>query len=213
MASQVEICNLALIRLGECKITLLSDNSKAAILLSSIWDLIKDEVLAAHSWNFAVVRAQLEAEATPPDWGYDFEYALPGDCLSFLGINDDPDIRYRLEAGVDGKLVICDEATPINVMYVTAVDDPELFDPTFVNAMAWRLAAELAFPLTADPKIMGGMMQLYLGTLNAAKALDKVEDGPREPETSPWIEFPQRGLTDARQTGKGIERRGPEEGS
>jgi hypothetical protein len=188
MASQVEICNLALVRLGESKITAMSDDAKAAILLSSIWDLIVDEVLQAHPWNFAVVRAQLEAEDSAPDWGYAYEYALPSDCLRFLGINEDPDINYRIEAGVDGKSVFCDEDSPINVMYVTAIDDPELFDPTFVSALAWRLAAELAFPLTTNPNLVNAMMGAYQNSLPSAKTLDSVEDGYREISGSPWTD-------------------------
>jgi hypothetical protein len=188
MASQVEICNLALIRLGESKITTLSDNSKAAILLSSIWDLIKDEVLQAHSWNFAVLRAQLEAEETAPDWGYAYEYPLPGDCLRFLGINDDPDIEYRLEAGVDGKSVFCDEGSPINVKYVTAIDDPELFDPNFVNALGWRLAGDLAFPLTANANLVNAMMGIYQRSLPTAKTLDSQEDSGQLIECPAWVD-------------------------
>jgi len=89
---------------------------------------------------------------------------------------------------VDGKTVICDETSPINVMYVTAVDDPELFDPTFVNAMAWRLAADLAFPMTNDPNLTIAMLKAYEQTLSSAKTLDSVEDGPREVEGSVWTE-------------------------
>jgi len=53
MATQVNICNLALRRLGASVITAIDDGSKNADHCNAFWDYILDEVLEDYSWNFA----------------------------------------------------------------------------------------------------------------------------------------------------------------
>lgn len=53
MATQVDICNLALRRLGAKAITAIDDGSKEADNCSAFWDYIIDEVLDDYPWNFA----------------------------------------------------------------------------------------------------------------------------------------------------------------
>jgi len=59
MATQVNICNLALKRLGAKEITAINDGSKNADHCSAFWDYILDEVLEDYSWNFAKKTATL----------------------------------------------------------------------------------------------------------------------------------------------------------
>jgi hypothetical protein len=53
MATQVEICNLALRRLGAEEITAIDEGSKNADHCSAFWTYILDEVLDDYPWNFA----------------------------------------------------------------------------------------------------------------------------------------------------------------
>lgn len=53
MATQVDICNLALRRLGAKEIVTISEGSKNADHCAAFWDYILDEVLEDYSWNFA----------------------------------------------------------------------------------------------------------------------------------------------------------------
>jgi hypothetical protein len=53
MATQVNICNLALRRLGAREITAIDDGTKNADHCSAFWDYILDEVLDDYAWNFA----------------------------------------------------------------------------------------------------------------------------------------------------------------
>ena len=118
MATQVEICNLALIRIGQSKIVKMYEDSKAAILLNDIWNLIVDEVLRDHTWNFAIRREQITAEVTAPAWGFTYEYLQPVDCLRVLGIDDNLEISYRVEE----LSIFTDEDSPIG-------EDTQLFHP------------------------------------------------------------------------------------
>lgn len=191
MATQVEICNLALIRGGQNKIAAIDENSKAADLLNGIWDMIIDEVLRDHTWNFAVRRAQVDAEDTAPDWGFALEYLLPDDCLRVLSIDDDPEISYRVE----GVSIFTDEDTPINLKYIgrfgSDEEDIAYFDVKFVNALAWRLLQEIAFALTASLKLVQLASQAYMMALSEAKTVDSQEDSGQDAGCGVW--------TDARQ--------------
>ena len=63
MASQLNVCNLALDHIGEKEITaaeLTAKSPKAARLLDAHWDIALDEVLEAHPWNFAKKHWPLE---------------------------------------------------------------------------------------------------------------------------------------------------------
>lgn len=187
MATQVEICNLALIRIGQTKIATMGEATKAADLLNGIWDLILDEVLRDHTWNFAVKREQVVVEATAPAWGFAGEYLLPDDCLRVLGIDDDPEITYRVE----GKSLFTDEDTPINLKYIARVEDTTQFDHKFVSALAWRLALEVAYALAAGPKLVQIASQAYLMAISEAKTVDSQEDGAQDAGCSVWADARQ----------------------
>jgi hypothetical protein len=53
MASQVNICNLALKRIGATAISAIDEAEKNAEHCNAFWDYILDEVLEDYSWNFA----------------------------------------------------------------------------------------------------------------------------------------------------------------
>ena len=59
MASQVDICNLALKRIGATEISSISESEKNAEHCTVFWDYILDEVLEDYSWNFAKKTATL----------------------------------------------------------------------------------------------------------------------------------------------------------
>ena len=63
MASQLEICNMALDLLGEKNISaaeLTAESPKSARLVAAHWDIVLDEVLDVHPWNFAKKHWPLE---------------------------------------------------------------------------------------------------------------------------------------------------------
>lgn len=89
MASQVDVCNQALIKIGAGRISSLSDGTKQADLLNAIWSIKRDAELAAHPWTFAIKRVNLPASATAPE-GTDWSraYPLPADYLSMVQVGD-----------------------------------------------------------------------------------------------------------------------------
>ena len=99
MASVVDICNRALQKLGAESITSLTQNTENARACNSCFEFLRDAELRAHPWNFAIKRAQLAADLTPPEFGYDLRYQLPSDYLRLL-----PSDSFDVNRSADYKI-------------------------------------------------------------------------------------------------------------
>src|SRR6266704_7210343 len=86
MASEVDIVNLAMVQLGQSRITTMLDTSKAAKSANAIFALERDRELRSHIWNFAVKRVQLAASTVRPAFGFQSQYPLPADYLRAIAV-------------------------------------------------------------------------------------------------------------------------------
>ena len=62
MATKIQICNQGLRLLGVTRIVqadLTDETNEQARILNDVYDMIRDEILVAHPWNFAIKRATL----------------------------------------------------------------------------------------------------------------------------------------------------------
>ena len=82
MTSVVEICNLALTRIGAQTINSLAEASAQAIHCNLLFGPTRDAVLRQVPWRFATARQVLALldETHPPEWAYG--YKKPADCLA-----------------------------------------------------------------------------------------------------------------------------------
>lgn len=188
MASKTDICNLALLRLGEPRILSLDDDSKRAIALKSFFDLALDIVLQDHPWNFAIRRATLAKLTADPAFGYSAAYQLPSGCLRVLGIvgsgqNVDPSLEYKIE----GQQLLTNESAA-KIKYILRITETGMFGARFCSALASRLALEMSYHLVKSPALQQAMFKSYEAELSAAKGIDAQEDTPEVYQTNPWLE-------------------------
>ena len=82
MTSFMEICNLALTRIGAQTINSLDEASAQAIHCNLLFGPTRDAVLRQVPWRFATARQALALldETHPPEWTYG--YQKPPDCLA-----------------------------------------------------------------------------------------------------------------------------------
>lgn len=183
MVSVVGIVNSGLIKVGADTITSLTDDSAEARAANAQYEKLRDEVLRAHPWNFAAARSRLARLADAPAFGFAYQYQLPADCLRILGMNDG---RARFE--IEGRRLLTDEETA-DVSYLRRVTDPNEFDAMFAEALAYRMAADLAYPLANSTTLASAMMQLFQNALALARAIDGQEGGAqRILEASAWLD-------------------------
>lgn len=161
MASTVDIANLALSHLGEERLVALTDNVASARAVDLIYEDVRDEVLRAHRWNFAVKRAVLTALVTAPAFGWALEYPLPNDCLRVLEVNDSEfGDTITDEYVVEGRSILTD-AESLNLVYIRRVEEVSQFDPIFKQALALKLAAGLAEKLRGSTGKTADLIQQY----------------------------------------------------
>jgi len=183
MASETEICNMALSHLGVSKeiANLETERSAEASACRRFYDMTRDEVLRGFPWPFATKFAALGlvSDSDDDDHGndeWDYAYRYPTDCLKMRRIksgtrNDSRSSRvpYIIAKDDEGKLIYTDQEDA-EAEYTVLVDDPGLYPPDFVMALSLRLAAYIAPRLTAGDPFKMGDRSLKLYVLSQATA-------------------------------------------
>ncbi len=152
----LDICNLALSKLGEVPIPAIDPNaSPAARLCYMHYHPVRREVLCANRWSFASVLTTLSSSlSSEPLAEGSLPHTLPLDCLRVLEVSS-PLWTLR------GRCIYC--ATPsIRVLYISDIEDTSLFDPLFTEALATRLACKLCIPLTSSTTARQALTEEYL---------------------------------------------------
>lgn len=195
MASQVEIANRALTKIGEARILSLSDDVEAARSIDSLWDIVRDAELRIRKWKFSVSRTTLAALASTPSWGFDYEYQLPADCLRILQVNDiypGVDLSdYRgsdaAEWRVEGRKILTNISAPLKIRYISRVEDTGQWDAAFTEAFACRLAAEVVERLTQSNTKKQLAWDEYKQAISMAVRADAIESAPEPLPDSEWV--------------------------
>jgi hypothetical protein len=182
MTSAVQIANLALVTLGDDEALVeLNSDTRAGRTILAVFDPLRDAVLRAHPWNFAVTRASLPALATAPAFGFAYAYQLPADWLRF--VDEEEYQPYSIESG---KL-LTDAEPPLNIRYIRLVTDPGRFDALFVTALAARIAWHTAQRLTGSAQIKADARAAYMEAMAEAKRVDGQENPPEDYPEDDWV--------------------------
>jgi hypothetical protein len=186
VASQIQICNLAIGYLGAEPILNIDEETKTGRVCKLVWDIVRDEMLVEHAWNFATKLAgplALLEDAPVYDWSYAYE--LPGDCLRLLQADSGGERVIMVTMGS----TILSNSEDIYIRYIYRVTQPGLFPAAFVSAMAARLGAELALTLTDSQGRFEGLYKLYQMRMGQAKLQDTRENNnPDSVESDSWLE-------------------------
>lgn len=185
--SQTDICNYALVSvLGEPKIGDITDNVKAAITLSSIYDTVRQNELRKATWKFAKQRrlissitpsASVLPNGIPPPYAY--AYQVPNDCLKLISFANTRQslgmLNYRtgMEKFYDwqGRYIFTNlgtgttfssGSTPPGSQWIEGVfdvTDTTLFDSNFAVSFGCALAK-------ASCKAITGKLDMYKSASN-----------------------------------------------
>ncbi len=202
MASEVDICNLALAHLGDTATVASLDppeGSAQAEHCARFYPIARDSLLEMHTWGFATKRAQLaQLGAAWPEWGY--AYAQPADALNIIAIlppdaTDDYSANvsnvpvaaggsyvpqaFSCETDYSGADIILTDQPNAVLRYTSIVTDTTKFSPLFVMSLSWHLASMLAGPMlkgdagAAESKRCTAMMQAYLSKATESDAAQR----------------------------------------
>lgn len=173
MVTQINICNSALAKVGQGPISSISQETRAAQIIKSVFDLLQDEVMSAHPWNFAVKRATLAPTATPPLFEYAYEFDVPNDSLRVLETETDT-TQIDNNWVVEGRKILSNDAE-VNIRYIYRNVDYNSWSPVFAETMAWRIAMSIAYALTQSTEREKACSVNYLAALAAARSTDGQE--------------------------------------
>lgn len=195
MASQVEIANRALTKVGESRILSLTDDVEAARVVSSLWDIVRDAELRVRNWNFSLTRASLPALIAAPDWGFAHQYQLPSDCLRVIQVDEYypgpsmSDYRTSSEAQyqIEGGKILTDIDAPLKIRYVARIEDTGSWDAAFVEAFSCRLAAEICERLTQSNTKRELAEAQYAAAIRMAVRADAIENPPEPLPDDAWV--------------------------
>jgi hypothetical protein len=158
----VNICNQALLLLGEQTIQSLEEDSTRAKACAEFYESSRDACLRELKPSFARVRVALTALSQTPVWDFDRAYRLPQDCL--LVIEQDnvtlQDRGFR-DWRVEGRDFLTSRVEP-RILYIKTDDDIEsLMDGSFIKTLACYVAYEVAYAITNSNDKVSAMYDLY----------------------------------------------------
>jgi len=181
---KIEIINLALARIGVASIERLDEASEAARQTRAFYDHVRRTVLRKYPWSFACRRVELALLPQSPD-AYTFAYRQPTDALYVRrlyekGSKEPWDKKhYKCTSDKEGR-VIFTNIEYAEAEYTADITDTSMFDDGFIEALSWKLAAEVAFSLTGKQDIATNAIQGYNAYFQEAAGEDAAED--MEPE-------------------------------
>lgn len=186
MSSEIIICNKALSHIGAKAITDLNDDVPSAVKCNLLYGPARDFVLGDHAWNFAEKRILLALVSDVTPIGYSFAYEYPSDCIAlrriYQPVKGGKPIRYSetSNSSLDGRLILTDleEAIAIYTAKITVVN---AFSVGFEEALAWKLASDLAYPITKSLQKQSAALTVYNAYISTAQT-NNAEEAEDEPE-------------------------------
>ncbi|MDA3835562.1 MAG: hypothetical protein PF495_19495 [Spirochaetales bacterium] len=139
--SEVQICNMALLKFGDITIdSIVVPTNREGRSCKVLYPILRDLLLYHHPWNFAMTRADISAVlADDPPFEFKYAYTIPVGCLRVVELYGST-ADWVIESGQ----LLTNQESDIYIKYVRQVKPTGNFNPAFVNCLATRLGAELA---------------------------------------------------------------------
>lgn len=152
--SEATICNRALTFLGANRISSLEDDSLEAKLCKEFYADIRDELLRSHPWKFALERTTLAVSSTTPEWGWDYKFPLPADCLRVVEMYGQEQDNWSEE----GRFLMTD-SSECKIKYIKKMTEVGRFDTSFTAVLALDIAIALTYALTTSEGTRDGLVK------------------------------------------------------
>lgn len=181
MASKVEICNQALLKLGQPAIMSLDDDSPRARQCFQEFESALGVTLRAYPWPFAIVRKELARRVERPPFGFTYYYELPTDVARIVDTYTEGQ-AYSIE----GRYVATN-ADYVAMRYVSKSTPVEQLDEQTAEVVALNLASRLAIIITENAQLKDLYYAEFSRALDQARGTWAVEDSPREVLEGNWL--------------------------
>lgn len=210
MASEIQICNMALDELDVAAIQSFTEATKQARVCKRHYEQTRDLLLSKYDWGFARKTATLALLTEEYD-GWDFAYQSPSDCLVPRKIWDSitataynlkfyPEVYsnykgvkvpFEIRVNSDGssKVILTNQEDAV-LIYTARITDVNAFDVNFIEALYLKLASKMAYPLRKDPNKAKQLLQEHMIAIGEAGVIDA---------NSEQVDEDEQGYVEARQ--------------
>ena len=153
MFTKIDLCSMALLKIGEKPIQSWREDSATAQLARTLFDTNVDTLLSAFPWRFATQKISLVKNSNG-------DFIIPANVLRIIKS--------------DGEIIGNTIKYPADSLEITAVihTESENFPGYFASLVATRLAMEFSIPLVGDMNIFKMMTALYESEFQSAKFID-----------------------------------------
>ena len=153
MFTKIDLCSMALLKLGEKPIQSWREDSASAQLARTLFEPTVDTLLSLFPWRFATKTLVLNKTQ-------DNDFLIPSEVLRILKCNGQINGNKIKAAG--------------NTITILAVvkTEPEMFPGYFATLLAAKLAMEFCIPLIGDANVFKMMTALYESEYQSAKFID-----------------------------------------
>ena len=191
-ADPTQVANQALGWLGAKRITSFLDNSVEAGLIRENFDFIRDAVLEDRAWTFADSAFTLDA---PIPYGWDngeHMFLIPSNVLRVYRCYSEPPTGgmagRRLHGWRrEGPHIVCSQKSTIYAKATLRITDPDRWSSAFTQALAARLSADLAIPITKSRQLQADLWSIYQSKLRDAAATDASQGGSERTDSTELV--------------------------
>lgn len=155
---KLEIINRALTKLGAKNISSLTEESVEAKLATKTYNESLESLLSELDWNFALKEESLKLSTKQSQWRKGNYFELPADVLKICEVSVPSDTYWRQE----GDYVFT-TASDFGILYISKCVNESLFPAYFKDALVYKLASDLCYPITNSTEKAMNFLELYKG--------------------------------------------------
>lgn len=173
--SDIALCSRALIRLGAQPITSFDDGTAESEIAGALYSVVRDALLSAYGWSFAVGQAGLSQLESAPLADYQYAYQLPSDFLRAMSAGAGGrgrGLNYRIT-----RNVLHTNADDVTLTYIFRPEEEE-FPPYFDSVLIAKLSAEFCIPVTENTSRAETMARMADIEFQRARQIDAQQDSP-----------------------------------
>lgn len=185
MASEVDIMNRALQLLGAEKITDVDEDSPNARSCNAAYRARRRALLRTYAWSFSIRRYSLAADTATPEFGYDFQYQWPSEALRILAPDVGSFTQFR-DWQMEGRKILTNDLAPLEVRAVIDIEDVEMMDPLFCEALAADLAENLCEEITQSNTKKQIVRDIKREAIQEARRCNAIERGSVQSAEDDW---------------------------
>lgn len=182
--SKVAIANGALQRLGAGRISALSQDHPNARTMNAAYERVLRAELRRYDWSFAIHRASIAADGDQTEWGGWNRYTLPND---FIRLIRDDETGQHTDWRIEGLYVVTADESPLEIRYIRFIDDPNYYDPLFIEAFECKLAFVACKDVTGSTELKESLDRDYKDAIAEAKKFGAIEKPAAEFPDDSWI--------------------------